>query len=609
MFPKGTATFTQGSKTVSSISMSAGDISAVARGSRLDLGTLSPPANVIEAVDRDIGANTITLRDNFNGTTGTYSFVITYTGDGFRDAAAAMRDSRESLVNFVDSADVNPNADTYAKRDGNGNVKTGEPIADDDATPYSSVKGSILSIETFAGLESLRPVRVGQAFTCQDRSNAKYILQPSGYTALSGDVTFANGRVGALQKTTDGWSAHHFGFSEASAATDNYAAITDAITRADGGAVVANGGFYNVSGEILMTKSGSALRSSDGKEVRIKRTTDGESVIKVSPPDPENGTLIGRILIENVRCIRSSSTANQVGFKFHGINGGIFNNIASQGSHTAVEMLGCRNLRGVNWLLFAGGGGLSYEPDTALIEFAGYPLASGGFSVAWTSSISNLTASTDFLSDYIFDIRAADGLQITNGYIASPKIAHFKFEPEENNSVAGNVLVSNIYMDGINKDSGSEGCVRMFDGPATSDFISQVSFVGCTFANSGGDTVTLSDNADLITFSSCFFSYGNGWGIKKGGGGGTVTISSCQFNILGQEVGGGGIRFVGGELALNGNTFVNIPNGEGVSTNSLNACSLVGNTFTSVPNEIADAFTTNYRAVANTSTASTLADI
>jgi hypothetical protein len=143
MFPKGTATFTQGSKTVSSISMSAGDISAVARGSRLDLGTLSPPANIIEAVDRDINANTITLRDNFNGTTGTYSFVITYTGDGFRDAAAAMRDSRESLVSFVDSADVNPNPDTYAQRDGNGNIKTGEPIADDDAVSKSYMQNKL----------------------------------------------------------------------------------------------------------------------------------------------------------------------------------------------------------------------------------------------------------------------------------------------------------------------------------------------------------------------------------------------------------------------------------------------------------------------------------
>lgn len=198
MFPKGTATFTQGSKTVTSISMSAGDISAVARGSRLDLGTLSPPANIIEAVDRDINANTITLRDNFNGTTGTYSFVITYTSDGFRDAATAMRDARESLVLLTDTADVNPNPDTFAQRDVNGNVKTGEPIADDDATPYSISRALVRSYATTAELENSRPTQTGQRAENRERANAQYELAASGYTAKPGDIVAANGRVWKL---------------------------------------------------------------------------------------------------------------------------------------------------------------------------------------------------------------------------------------------------------------------------------------------------------------------------------------------------------------------------------------------------------------------------
>lgn len=53
--------------------------------------------------------------------------------------------------------------------------------------------------DTFANLQALRPSQTGQSFICQERANAKYILQASGYVALAGDVTFANGRVGQLQ--------------------------------------------------------------------------------------------------------------------------------------------------------------------------------------------------------------------------------------------------------------------------------------------------------------------------------------------------------------------------------------------------------------------------
>ncbi len=55
-----------------------------------------------------------------------------------------------------------------------------------------------IDVDTFANLAASSPVQDGQRFICQERANANYILQPSGYTALAGDVTFANGRVGAL---------------------------------------------------------------------------------------------------------------------------------------------------------------------------------------------------------------------------------------------------------------------------------------------------------------------------------------------------------------------------------------------------------------------------
>lgn len=52
---------------------------------------------------------------------------------------------------------------------------------------------------TFAELESSVQNKTGLRLVARERANANYILQAAGYVALPGDVTFANGRVAALQ--------------------------------------------------------------------------------------------------------------------------------------------------------------------------------------------------------------------------------------------------------------------------------------------------------------------------------------------------------------------------------------------------------------------------
>jgi len=54
-------------------------------------------------------------------------------------------------------------------------------------------------VQTFSSLASLSP-SANDVFVCVERANAEYIVQPSGYVALAGDVTFSNSLVGALQE-------------------------------------------------------------------------------------------------------------------------------------------------------------------------------------------------------------------------------------------------------------------------------------------------------------------------------------------------------------------------------------------------------------------------
>jgi lysophospholipase L1-like esterase len=74
-----------------------------------------------------------------------------------------------------------------------------QAILADAVTAKNAAEAAADAVDTFANLIALTPTITGTPFTCQERSNASYILQASGYVALSGDATFANGRVAARQ--------------------------------------------------------------------------------------------------------------------------------------------------------------------------------------------------------------------------------------------------------------------------------------------------------------------------------------------------------------------------------------------------------------------------
>jgi len=73
---------------------------------------------------------------------------------------------------------------------------------------------------------------VYQKVVCRERAGATYVLQPSGYTALAGDATLANGLVAKLQIT------------EGQVFRDNFASEADALLRLN---IVGGGTLYDNS--------------------------------------------------------------------------------------------------------------------------------------------------------------------------------------------------------------------------------------------------------------------------------------------------------------------------------------------------------------------------
>jgi len=131
-------------------------------------------------------------------------------------AVVSLFDTNGTAVTLFDDEN-GTNGSTAKQTDATGQVVVYVTAGEYDEEVNGSIKRKVtiggsspIEAPTFSGLENLRPFKVGQAFICQERANAKYILQPSGYVALPGDVTFANGRVGALQ-VDDAPYVEHFG--------------------------------------------------------------------------------------------------------------------------------------------------------------------------------------------------------------------------------------------------------------------------------------------------------------------------------------------------------------------------------------------------------------
>lgn len=85
-------------------------------------------------------------------------------------------------------------------------------VADNIATEEGDAFGiNRVFFDTFENLQLASPTITGQVFMCQERSNARYILQLPEYVALIGDVTFSNGRIGALQRESGYFELLSFG--------------------------------------------------------------------------------------------------------------------------------------------------------------------------------------------------------------------------------------------------------------------------------------------------------------------------------------------------------------------------------------------------------------
>jgi hypothetical protein len=119
-FTIGSGTFTNGSATVTGVTLTSGTLAYFASGTRMVVG-VNPVIQEVEAIAAPT-VTTITLRSAWTGAGGTYSFLANQTSEGLRDAVQAIRTNNASLQSFIDSIDTAATADSVAQRTSDGSI-------------------------------------------------------------------------------------------------------------------------------------------------------------------------------------------------------------------------------------------------------------------------------------------------------------------------------------------------------------------------------------------------------------------------------------------------------------------------------------------------------
>lgn len=160
-----------------------------------------------------------------------------------------------------------------------------------DGTDAEWVNG-VSVFETASEMLASSPTSDGLMAVCNERANARYILQPSGYVALPGDITAANGRVWALQRGDDGWQV------------ENFANLSDALSRVGEWETVSFYGVLTVTSSVTVPR-GTTLKGSSQRPGEILGNWDYEDRTSLILLDP-----LATITLDDNATIRDCTILN-----------------------------------------------------------------------------------------------------------------------------------------------------------------------------------------------------------------------------------------------------------------------------------------------------------
>ena len=400
-------------------------------------------------------------------------------------------------------------------------------------------------VNTFTALALLSPTE-GEVFVCVERANAEYIVQAAAYTALAGDVTFANGRVAKLQINGVG-DAHQFG-AIGNNIVDDTAALNGWLSRGKNHYLPA--GIYKTTASL--TNLGQDFKIfGAGKYITNIRSTGNYSTLILSSPGSEIS-----------RCeLRGFTISAEAGDKSAGasieatvvLKGAVLTDIRL--SHYFDGFLfsaGCNRMYMTNISYDSGGrtagtnGRYTFHcPSitTSMVDWHMINMQGSGFEAGGGHNISAH-----------FYLRKFDGIYLTNShFFYGDRI--FDINPVSGSNCTS-ILCSNTYFDTMRLNH-----IRV--NPETGVVLKQWDFDGCTFRDAEESSSILLLNTSVlehlrINGGTMWGNYGNAISqvsatdFVKG-----LVVSGVTFtnNNTVNTTGGGDISIGGSNSVITGNSF------------------------------------------------------
>lgn len=464
--------------------------------------------------------------------------------------------------------------------------------------------------ETFSELENTKQSRAGTRFICRERSNANYILQPSGYVALAGDVTFANGRVGALQRSYEGWNFLHFGVSPSGSGAANSDAFDDAIERAGTRVITGPSGFYVIERTIEWTLDRGGIASSDDGLIELYMNTSNTTHLKFSKASPELDQFINYNTVKGVRLFRDTGVANtnSTAIELNNVRGFNLDGVLIEGSHCLFKIRGIEfsNFTNIDAITFQSG--ITNNTSRSAIEYGGYPLSGGGTSVAYTTNFNNFNIRAS-ASGHSLELAQSDGLNFNNGYFGKAITSHVNIEHNTDNTFISEVKFNAIYFDGVSPTTGSVSSLTIPAIVGTGRVIAEIEYCNCNINNFTGDAVSVQGLVRSLTFDSVKIANVQGWGVNHTAPAGDfLFVGSSGVSNANMATGSGAMTFGAADNVNVSAAFFKNTTG-GVTFTNTKTTTIIGSQFYNVTTEITQSGVTKYRAVGNQSNLSTLTDV
>ena len=308
-------------------------------------------------------------------------------------------------------------------------IQLGDSLLNDaSGNQWTMLLTNDVEFKTFAEIATLSIGNVYQKFTCRERGNALYITQPSSYSALAGDVTFANGVVGALQI---GVSVSSLSFSTLQEANNRMAII--------GGIVNIPAGIYETTQVIIdegVTFVGAGVDATTIKlanganaDVFITRgfsTLTGSNTWLNSAGVPVGFGVKDFAIDGN----RANNTAG-AGLRFYGKKYNVENiyifDCAEDGFYTECAAAGGQSSRKDApesqihnvWIRNCGGNGLTYRgPHDGVIGNL-FPFLCGGIGASFEQSLGVYDGAADvgYIHTYANDVGLSNAARVNFNYI------------------------------------------------------------------------------------------------------------------------------------------------------------------------------------------------